>query len=363
MIDVAVLSHAGLVRPVNEDAAACFPIGDPDAVAAGRLALVVCDGVGGRKAGSAASRLAVVRFGDLLADPWWALSPHDAHWQQEVEQRLVSMLDTLNKEIAAESRSSEQLHGMATTLSAVLLFGDWYCAVHVGDSRVFLLRGERLRQLTVDHSWAEEQRALGRLTAEQIQASPYRDQLVQVVGLGRPLAPSVSFGRLAPGDRIVVCSDGLTKHVAPEHIGLLLRNGSYAQGAGAALIDRALHGGGSDNITVAVAVVNALVGPRMQEPEAATLRLSAPRGDGREMPIHHARPKSRAFRFIGAIAVLLLIAAGGYWWSTTRQSKPRESVRPPITSKSRPAGARGTPTPSVNGTPTAAPSTPNRNLP
>jgi protein phosphatase len=366
VIETAVRTHPGRIKPVNEDAAALVTVG-PQADERERLALVVCDGVGGRQAGSYASQWSLARIAEQLTDHWWLLEGHDAHWQQDVHDRLVALLAQTDRHLVETAETSPELHGMATTLAALLFLGDWYCALHVGDSRIYLLRGETLRQLTIDHSWAEEQLRLGELSPEAIRASPYRDQLMQVLGLGRPLEPTITFGRTVPGDRFLVCSDGLTKHATPAEIGQLLHHGTAATQIAEALVARALAGGGSDNVTVAIGVVRGASRLRLVEPEAATLRLDGTRP--REVVV---APTSRAPRrlLLGAVAAALVATIGLItWWITrgpitgqategTQRPPPRQAPAPlaPGAPSGAPSGAPGAP-PAARSVNSSSPST------
>lgn len=348
MIEGAVLTHVGRVRVVNEDATAQLMLGavDPSGV---RQALCVLDGVGGRQGGSYASQWALASLAEALALPAWSLAGHDALWQTLVEDRLVAIVSMIDAALFASGRESDELRGMATTLVAVLFFGDWYCALHVGDSRAYLLRDGRLHQLTIDHTWAEEQLRKGASSPETIRTSPYRDQLVQVIGGGRPLNPSITFGRVAVGDRFLLCSDGLTKHVAPVDIGTVLRDGSSASAIAATLVDRANAGGGADNISVAVGIVRTSSPMRMLEPESATLRLDTFSVWGAharvDVPRRPRRPAG-IVRIIAAASIIASIAAGAavwrylpVWRARWDASPARIIIRPPPTRHS-PAPAR-----------------------
>ena len=347
MIEGAVLTHVGRVRAVNEDATAQLMLGAVDPSGVGQ-ALCVLDGVGGRQGGSYASRWALANLAEALALPDWSLSGHDALWQTHVEDRLVALVAAIDAALVARGRESDELRGMATTLVAVLFFGDWYCALHVGDSRAYLLRDGRIQQLTIDHTWAEEQLRTGASSLETIRTSPYRDQLVQVLGGGRPLNPSISFGRVAVGDRFLVCSDGLTKHVAPVDIGTVLRDGSSASSIAATLVDRANAGGGADNISVAVGIVRTFSPTRMVEPESATLRLDAHSVRGAYAGVNvPQRPRRRAgvVVIIAVASIIASVAAGAavWWylpaWRARQDAPPARVIRPPPTRPS-PASAR-----------------------
>jgi len=125
--------------------------------------------------------------------------------------------------------------------------------VHVGDSRCYLVRGEHIEQITDDHSYVMEQVRQGLLTPEEAQYSPYRNVITRSIGMDA-VEPDIYRVPLQAGDRLVLCTDGLTTHVSDEHIAEVVRTHSPSAAA-QRLVEMALEDGGSDNVTVVVVQV------------------------------------------------------------------------------------------------------------
>ena len=186
-----------------------------------------------------------------------------------------------------KSLTDPNLRGMGTTLTAGTLTPDGTLLVgHVGDSRAYLLHDGELRQLTVDHSLVEELVRDGRLTADEAAVHPQRSIITRALGVDESVEVDLYPVELEPGDRLLLCSDGLTGMVQPELIGAELRREDDPARAAADLVDIANAAGGEDNITVViVAVVDDL-----PEPEAgAAERLPLP-------PMPSRRPLSTTNR-------------------------------------------------------------------
>ena len=223
-------SHQGMVRQNNEDA--LFP--DSSGQSDGPVTLMVADGMGGHVAGEVASRLAVnaAAFADL--DP---------------TDRVAAGNRAIREEVAREPG----LEGMGTTLTLVTLTPDGTAAfAHVGDSRGYLLRGGELRQVTQDHTVAAEYVALGRIAPDEASAHPQRHMLTRTLGLTRFVNIDESEIRLEPGDRILLCSDGLTEMVNDLRITEGLSEATPDEAAWN-LIEMANAAGGVDNVSVIVA--------------------------------------------------------------------------------------------------------------
>lgn len=229
----AAHSDVGLVRDNNEDAGF-----------AGPYVLCVADGVGGAAAGEVASATtSYVVSARALAHP--AVDPvrlltaatHEAH-------------DQLVAGVAADPRRI----GMATTLTAVLTNGVQTALAQVGDSRAYLLRAGTLTQLTHDQTMVQSMVDAGRLTPEQAAASPYRHVVLQAVDGEHTPEPDVVPLDLVVGDRLLLCSDGLTDVLSPAAIQMLLGLDGRSM-AVERLVRAALDSGSRDNVTVVVADV------------------------------------------------------------------------------------------------------------
>lgn len=211
--------------------------------------LMVADGMGGQKAGEVASRLAVdTVHAALLASPVEAAGDEAA-----IRTRLESALQAANAEIWQKATSPEW-KGMGTTLVLALKVGDVMQIAHVGDSRAYLLRARSLRQLTRDHSLVAEMVEAGELSARDARRHRLRNILTR--SLGTEAAVEASFQSLAwgAGDRLLLCSDGLTGMLTDRQIeAILVKRSADLERACEELVKAANAEGGKDNITVILA--------------------------------------------------------------------------------------------------------------
>jgi protein phosphatase len=147
---------------------------------------------------------------------------------------------------------------MGTTLSAVMLIQDRAVICQVGDSRVYRLRNGELSQVTTDHSWVEESVAAGMMSREEAEKHPYRNMLTRAIGAEEaPVTPDIIEEPIEEGDLFLLCSDGLMAHVEDDQIRQVLEENAPSR-ASWKLVQAALAGGGSDNVTVLIARVDAL---------------------------------------------------------------------------------------------------------
>lgn len=218
---------------------------------------LVADGMGGHAAGEVASRLASETIEGVVRDTrnadvnsTWPM-PFDTSLSID-GNRLKTAFHMANRRLTAAMDGDEHLKGMATTVAAILIAGARATIAHVGDSRVYRLRGGALSVLTEDHSWVNEQVRAGRLTDHDARRHPWRNVVTRAITGGDDPAPDVQEVQLSAGDRLLICSDGLSSVVSPDEIQLLLAGGTPPEAAAAALIDAANEAGGPDNITVVV---------------------------------------------------------------------------------------------------------------
>ncbi len=242
-------TDTGLVRSANQDA---YYI-DPE----GRF-FIVADGMGGHAGGEEASKLAADVVRDCL----------EAHWQtgQSSEELLEEALLKANQSIIQDQQDNPERSDMGTT-AVVIVFRpksgegapEPWCA-HVGDSRLYRLRGAKLDQITEDHTWVNKASKMGVITPDQIKTHPWRHVLSQC--LGRPDLTDVSIQPLEvlPGDRLLLCSDGLTEEVSDHIIAELLKSVRACEKVTHKLIESAKENGGRDNITV-VAIATEIQDP------------------------------------------------------------------------------------------------------
>lgn len=250
----AVRTDAGLRRSSNEDSHSSRPdIG----------LFIVADGMGGHVAGEVASRVAVESVASFIQETDGADKnrtwPFPFEPQLSLEaNRLKAAFRLANRRIAATIADSQDLRGMATTASAILHGQTHSCVAHIGDSRVYMLREGALTQLTHDHSWVEEQVRAGTLTPAAARQHPWRNVVTRALSGGEDPDIDVVEIQPKPGDRYLLCSDGLFGVVPDEKIGAIVgdRSASLEDICGK-LIDAANAAGGPDNITAMLLQVDA----------------------------------------------------------------------------------------------------------
>jgi protein phosphatase len=234
-LHAAMCTDPGRVRARNEDACLVEP----------ELGLyAVADGMGGHPAGDVAAREAVERLPELVRA---ALEQDEGRGTDAaVEHAVVE----LNAKVAALAATDPRLTGMGTTLVLALVTGATARVVHVGDSRAYLLRASRLHRLTEDHSLAAALVDGGVADPEEATRHPFANSLTQAIGIAGSVQPSMIRFELAGGDRLLLCSDGLTKMLAEEEIEALLGAAADPDRTCRALVDAANEAGGQDNISV-----------------------------------------------------------------------------------------------------------------
>jgi protein phosphatase len=245
----AVSSDPGLRRTGNEDSYATrADIG----------LFAIADGMGGHVAGEVASRIAIESIEAFVKET--AGADKNRTWPFPFEpsisleaNRLKAAFRLANRRIGARIADSQELRGMATTASAILLSGRRACVGHVGDSRVYVLRQDALTQITHDHSWVEEQVRAGTLTASAARQHPWRNVVTRALSGGEDPEVDVTDISPEPGDRYLLCSDGLFTVVTDDRIQeWLARPGDDLPAICKGLVDAANEKGGPDNITTLV---------------------------------------------------------------------------------------------------------------
>ncbi|HAM25172.1 MAG TPA: Stp1/IreP family PP2C-type Ser/Thr phosphatase [Microbacteriaceae bacterium] len=233
----AAVSHVGKIRANNQDSG----------YAGGQL-FVVADGMGGHAGGDVASAIALKRI--METDKPFA-SADDA------EFALRSALSAANSLLAETVFDHPELTGMGTTVSAILRSGDKVAIAHIGDSRIYLLRDGTLTQITADHTFVQRLVDSGRITPEEAAVHPRRSVLMRVLG-DVDAAPEIDTTVLEtrPGDRWLLCSDGLSSYVADERIEAALKGYPDVRAAADRLVKESLDQGAPDNVTVVVVDVD-----------------------------------------------------------------------------------------------------------
>ena len=265
-IDVYGLTHPGRIRTENQDhflicalrkqmvvQQTSLPTPDSLMGESQRLALLmmVADGVGGGTKGAVASRLALEGVSQYVSRSMHCYYAAHATEDSEFAQALEAAAEQCHAELLRQGQENDEYRGMATTLT--LYLGVWPRAylLQVGDSRCYLLRGLELIQITRDQTMAQELIDLGVLGRNDAGATKLANTLSSSIG-GRQTAPVVTRMDLAWGDVLLLCSDGLTRHVPDDRIRHHLRTMISSRQVCENLVQEALDAGGSDNITVIV---------------------------------------------------------------------------------------------------------------
>ncbi len=250
----AATTHPGIRRTSNEDAYCSRP----------DLGLfIVADGMGGHVAGEVASKIAVDAIEAFIGET--ASEDSNLTWPHPIDpalgvdgSRLKSAFHLANRRLADEVAAAVDLRGMATTASTVLLKDDSRAMLaHVGDSRIYLFRDNELERMTNDHSWVEEQMRAGLLSALEARQHPWRNVVTRALSGGEDPEVDVKEVTLQPGDRLLLCSDGLSSVVTDERIEEIMRAQPVPNEACQALVDEANGAGGPDNVTTLILQIDA----------------------------------------------------------------------------------------------------------
>jgi protein phosphatase len=267
-IDVAAATHRGCVRIRNEDHYLVMRFRrslenistnlDCGSVQTNYdltgYGLLVADGLGGRIGGEVASRTALTKLIELIIEtPDWIMGFEDHDKVEAVLERMTERFFRIDETLKQQADDDPSLSGMGTTLTAAATLGDDIIIGHIGDSRAYLYRNNVLKQLTRDHTVAQELIDAG-LSGADPAARSMRHVLTAALGvLGTRTKPEVKRIQLRPHDQILLCTDGLTAMVDDTTIASALRDGASASSACVELVSLSLAAGGRDNVTVVVA--------------------------------------------------------------------------------------------------------------
>ncbi len=294
----AAATDTGLVRQTNQDA-----LFADDSLA------IIADGMGGHAAGEVAAAISI----DLI---------RASFKENPTVEGLIEAIQEANEAVVTDARENPEHFGMGTTIIAVGLTYDATgvaspTLVHVGDSRAYQLRDGALRQLSEDHSVAEEWVRMGRLTPEEAAVHPRRHQLTRGVGVEDTISIDVTSIHAIAGDRVLLCSDGLSNELDPDTLARLASAPTGLEFAVESLVSAAKAAGGHDNISVILLEfdeVNVAAAPIHR-----TMSSAPP-------PVESTRPKSVArrrrlvtWRVWAATFLFLAIVAGGvtvvHWYA------------------------------------------------
>lgn len=220
--------------------------------------LIVADGMGGHPAGARASTVAVDTLTTYVLNTLSWLSRLDDQSEDDFKDDLCDALQRCQKAIISEAEVRPQRAGMGTTLTMAYVIWPRLYVVHAGDSRCYLLHGIKLKQITRDHSMAQLQREMIEAPTADEPPEDKKDPESHVLwnalgGTDEELTVEVNRTRLAIGDSLLLCTDGLTRHVSRDRIAELLGTDATAEQVTRQLVAEANAGGGSDNITAVVA--------------------------------------------------------------------------------------------------------------
>lgn len=303
----AARSDRGLVRSNNQDS-----------VYAGPRLLALADGMGGHAAGEVASKVVIAALAPLDDD-----EPGDDLLSQLRESVIGG-----NNAIAELVENEPELEGMGTTLTAILFSGSTLGLVHVGDSRAYLLRGGQLTQITHDDTFVQKLQDEGRITEEEADSHPQRSLLLKAL-TGHEVEPSLTVREARAGDRYLLCSDGLSGMVSRQTLeeAITIQD---AQECADRMIELALKGGGTDNVTVIIAdvvdvdygddapIIGGAAGdgsdevPQGDSPAARARALNPPPPP---QPVEEPEPpdpkaaRSKRIKLIAGLALVLLVLA------------------------------------------------------
>ena len=301
----AAASDVGLLREGNEDAAF-----------AGSRLLAVADGMGGHAAGEVASAAVIAALEQLDEEGVNAGDPREA-LREAVEEANRNLRDM----VAAEP----DLTGMGTTITAVLTDGDFTWLAHIGDSRAYLMRDGTLRQLTRDHTFVQQLVDEGRIAPDEVRTHPQRSLITRALDGREQVELDLERVDLQPGDRLLLCSDGLSGVVSDASLAEVLHGGTPDETV-RSLVDLALRGGGPDNITCIVA--DAVEDGDAKDDPAPVREIERRRdADDRDPRVKAKALRRRNAAIAGAVVVVLLAVASvlGYRW-TQRQFYVGESA-------------------------------------
>lgn len=236
-MEVYFQSDIGKRRKSNQDYTATFTNQK------NQLLALLADGMGGHQAGDIASRQAVEEIGIA----WEATMIDDS---EKAVQWFLQHIQQTNQRIFEKGQSQPTLSGMGTTLEVVTLLDNHLALAHVGDSRIYLFREQRLIALTEDHSLVNALLKSGEITQEMAENHPRKNIITRSLGMPGSLEVDVAIHKIEDQDQLLLCSDGLTNMVSEPKIAQILLEAASLQDASQRLIEEANAKGGLDNITV-----------------------------------------------------------------------------------------------------------------
>lgn len=214
---------------------------------------ILADGMGGYNAGEVASGMATTLLASELGKAFNARPPHamDRGGRRNAQGVLESEIERANTAIFHASQSQPQYAGMGTTLVVAVFYDNLMTVAHIGDSRLYRMRGDEFKLVTRDHSLLQEQIDSGMISAEEARHSQNKNLVTRALGVEPDVEPEVHDYEVQPGDVYLLCSDGLNDMVEDEEIALTLQSlSANLELAGDQLIQMANDNGGRDNVSV-----------------------------------------------------------------------------------------------------------------
>ncbi len=234
-MEVSSATSVGCIRSLNEDS---FFVSEPDSK--GTVLAIVADGMGGHNAGEVASGKAV----GILQNGIFRETDMSA------KDVLIKAVGDANQEIYEMSINKKNLSGMGTTITACLAMENTVTAVQVGDSRLYLIRKDKISQITKDHSLVEMLVENGTITKEEAKNHPQKNIITRAVGTDKTVEADIYEFSVKKGDTVLLCSDGLVNMVDDEEILSVIKSAETLDAAANTLVSQAEKAGGTDNITV-----------------------------------------------------------------------------------------------------------------
>jgi len=249
-LEIGQATHTGRVRKLNEDSIICVDLSKADRSV---RVCAVADGLGGYEGGEIASKTALEAFSKSLTESINMLYKDGMKPildKDFIVRMLIEAIQAANTEVYAQAQSRG--NKMATTIAAALIIGPKIYIVNVGDSRVYYLDGDDLRQITADHSLVAELVASGKITPDEIYTHPQRNMITRCLGTQSSVEADIFLEDLKRGNTLLICSDGLWEMVRDNQIENILLQSSSAQAACDKLVEAANENGGKDNISVVI---------------------------------------------------------------------------------------------------------------
>ena len=231
------ITDVGAVRHQNQDSYHIELLAEDMALG------IVCDGMGGAKAGNVASQLAVETFLET------AKAQPPEQWRNEPEALLHFAAEQANGAVHFRANVDADCRGMGTTMVAALVVGDRAYILNIGDSRCYLVRPEGITKVTRDHSVVEDLVARGQITPEQARQHPQKNLITRALGAESRLRADLFRQPMEPGDALLLCSDGLSNVVSDQELLYEVLHGGPAEDCCRRLLDIALSRGAPDNVT------------------------------------------------------------------------------------------------------------------